>query len=121
MKVLKNCPNCGGILDNEGRCMYCKSKIYDLTGIKIDMNTKDIVLLRFEVEDKEIIYSVRPVTASIEHSISDWPRINIEFTGNPFQNEHKAQCAVIHKNVEAVILNEMLETLKEKSDDERTT
>ena len=114
MKELKNCPNCGGILDNEGRCMYCKSKIYDLTGMKIDMNTRDTVLLRFEVDDKEIIYCARPITVSIEHAIFDLPRINIEFIGtNPFNDTCKPYCLIIDKNAEPVTLNKMLETLKE--------
>lgn len=112
MKILKNCPNCGGVLDNEGRCMYCKSKIYDLTGIKIDPNTHDAVLLKFEVNNKEIVYCARPMTVSIENSISDLPRINIEFIGgNPFYNTCKPYCVIIDKNAEPVTLNEILDTL----------
>lgn len=35
---LNNCPNCGGTLDDTGRCVYCKTKVYDLTDIDLDGN-----------------------------------------------------------------------------------
>ena len=47
MTELKNCPNCGGILDDTGRCLYCKSKVYDLTDIKIDLNNREPIILKF--------------------------------------------------------------------------
>lgn len=42
IEILKNCPNCGGILDDAGRCMYCKSKIYDFVGFNIDSSMRAI-------------------------------------------------------------------------------
>lgn len=33
---LKNCPNCGGILGEDGRCKYCGSKVYDF--LTLDFN-----------------------------------------------------------------------------------
>ena len=38
MKKLENCPNCGGFLDDLGRCKFCGSKVYDLCDI--DARTK---------------------------------------------------------------------------------
>lgn len=32
---LKNCPNCGAMLNDFGRCEYCGSKVYDLTDIDV--------------------------------------------------------------------------------------
>lgn len=46
MKELKNCPNCGGTLDDAGRCMYCKSKVYDFTDVKIDLNNREPIFLQ---------------------------------------------------------------------------
>ena len=69
MKRLKNCPNCGGILDDEGRCMYCKSKVYDLTGMRIDLDTRDVVLLKFKSQGREIIYKAFPTEISVEHRL----------------------------------------------------
>jgi hypothetical protein len=66
MEKLKNCPNCGGVLDDTGRCMYCKSKVYDLTDINIDMNSNDIMLMKVKHGDQTIIMKVRPVNMSIK-------------------------------------------------------
>lgn len=72
MIQLKNCPNCGGILDDEGRCMYCKSKVYDLTGVNIDFNTRDVVLLKIKWQDQIVYLKAHPINAEIEmHSVYD--------------------------------------------------
>lgn len=61
MQRLKNCPNCGGILDDEGRCMYCKSKVYDLTGMRIDMDTRDTVLLKIKCNGCDVVLRAFPI------------------------------------------------------------
>ena len=33
IEQLENCPNCGGILDEAGRCKFCGSKVYDFLNI----------------------------------------------------------------------------------------
>lgn len=72
MIELKNCPNCGGMLDDEGRCMYCKSKVYDLTGVNIDFNTRDIVLLKIKWQDQMVYLKAHPINAEMEiHPIYD--------------------------------------------------
>lgn len=35
---LENCPNCGAILDDLGRCNFCGSKVYDLFDIDVSGN-----------------------------------------------------------------------------------
>lgn len=101
MRELKNCPNCGGVLNDEGRCMYCKSKIYDLTGMKIDLDTRDTVLLKFKYQGMDIIYKAFPVTVSIETSMAEINpfsdnrimiptpdvRLNLEFRAVPYINK----------------------------------
>ena len=32
IEALKNCPNCGGTINEAGRCEFCGSKVYDFTG-----------------------------------------------------------------------------------------
>lgn len=66
MTELKNCPNCGGILDDTGRCMYCKSKVYDLTDINIDLNSRDILLMKLKVGGQEMIAKCYPTNVSVE-------------------------------------------------------
>lgn len=63
MKELKNCPNCGGVLDDNGRCLYCKSKVYDLTDIDIDIDSRDIILIRFR--DKDYVWTMKAFPVSI--------------------------------------------------------
>lgn len=36
IEKLNNCPNCGGILDEAGRCVFCGSKVYDFMNISFD-------------------------------------------------------------------------------------
>lgn len=66
MEKLKNCPNCGGILDDTGRCMYCKSKVYDLTDINMDMDSTDIMLMKVKYKDQITFIKVRPVSMSVK-------------------------------------------------------
>lgn len=66
MTELKNCPNCGGVLDDAGRCMYCKSKVYDLTDINIDLNSRDILLMKLKVGGQEVIAKCYPTNVSVE-------------------------------------------------------
>lgn len=66
MIELKNCPNCGGVLDDTGRCMYCKSKVYDLTDINIDLNSRDILLMKLKVGGQEMIAKCYPTNVSVE-------------------------------------------------------
>ena len=68
MEELKNCPNCGGILDDSGRCMYCKSKIYDLTDINLDFNKTDILLMKIKQGEQTVIMKVYPTNISVEYS-----------------------------------------------------
>jgi len=65
MERLKNCPNCGGILDDEGRCMYCKSKVYDLTGMRINMDNRDIVLFKIQINGHEVIMKGYPINVTL--------------------------------------------------------
>lgn len=55
MEELKNCPNCGGVLDDTGRCMYCNSKVYDLTGVNIDLDTRDILKMKLKLNGQDVI------------------------------------------------------------------
>lgn len=73
MERLKNCPNCGGILDDEGRCMYCKSKVYDLTGMKINMDNRDVVLFKIQVNGYEVVMKGYPINVALnyEHEYQD--------------------------------------------------
>lgn len=52
---LKNCPRCGGTLNDNGRCEYCGSKVYDLTDIDIDLDSHDILRMRLKTGNGEFV------------------------------------------------------------------
>ena len=94
MIQLKNCPNCGGVLDDEGRCMYCQSKVYDLTGINIDFNTRDVVLLKIKWQDQMVYLKAHPINAEMEiHPVYD----DVYACGTRLttvHNRHNATCNI---------------------------
>lgn len=99
MIELKNCPNCGGILDDEGRCMYCKSKVYDLTDVNINLDTRDILAFKVKMNDKDIYFYARPTNASFDshfdsNYIEDWRGVPMVI---PMR-----RCLDIHMDFEAV-------------------
>jgi hypothetical protein len=77
MKVYKNCPNCGGTLDNTGRCKYCDSKVYDFCDIDLNNNKK--TYLRVKHQNQTIIAQVVSSEISITNEIGSFPVIEAEF------------------------------------------
>lgn len=53
IEALKNCPNCGGTLNEAGRCSFCGSKVYDF--LSIDFNKRECpsarTYIRMRVKD----------------------------------------------------------------------
>lgn len=53
IEELKNCPNCGGTLNEAGRCSFCGSKVYDF--LTIDFNKREypsaLTYVRMRVKD----------------------------------------------------------------------
>lgn len=53
IEALKNCPNCGGTLNESGRCSFCGSKVYDF--LTIDFNNRNYpsarTYIRMRVKD----------------------------------------------------------------------
>ncbi len=56
MNVLKNCPNCGGTLQDDGRCRFCGSKVYDF--VNINFNNPAPTYIRFKQGDQIVTYPV---------------------------------------------------------------
>lgn len=79
MKVYKNCPNCGGTLDDTGRCKYCGSKVYDFCDI--DLNGGKKTYLRVKYQNQTIIAQViaKP-EISITYENDCYPVIEAEFS-----------------------------------------
>lgn len=46
MERLTNCPNCGGYLNDSGRCEFCGSKVYDFVNVDFDKPAKTYIRIR---------------------------------------------------------------------------
>lgn len=79
---LKNCPSCGGELDDNGRCLYCKSKVYDLTDISIDVNSRDRIKLKLKCGENTIIMDCYPANISWERSCA--PQVYTDMDGSVY-------------------------------------
>jgi len=47
MEKLHNCPNCGGYLNDGGRCEFCGSKVYDFVNVDFDKNSKTYIRVKY--------------------------------------------------------------------------
>ena len=58
---LTNCPNCGGALNEAGRCRFCGSKVYDF--LTIDFNGRNTpsekTYIRLKIDDRIVLAPVR--------------------------------------------------------------
>lgn len=78
MQIYKNCPSCGGTLDDTGRCKYCDSKVYDFCNIDLTRNKK--TYLRVKNQNQIIIAEViASPRISITCETDCYPLIEAEF------------------------------------------
>lgn len=43
---LHNCPNCGGTLQDDGKCRFCGSVVYDFLGVDMDKRTPTYIRMK---------------------------------------------------------------------------
>ena len=77
IEQLHNCPNCGAILDDIGRCNFCGSKVYDL--FDIDMKDRTHKYVRIKTSKGIILAPIRVNTATMVMPQDTLPTINMEF------------------------------------------
>ena len=80
MEKLNNCPNCGGYLNDSGRCNFCGSKIYDF--VNVDFDNYSRTYIRIKSGGKIITMQVLFHAADI--SIQSDPISTDEVLGMPF-------------------------------------
>jgi hypothetical protein len=73
MERLRNCPNCGGYINDGGRCDFCGSKIYDFVALDLEKPSK--TYLRVKVKGKIYLWPVVFNVAEITTKAND---LNIE-------------------------------------------
>lgn len=96
MEELKNCPNCGGVLDDTGRCMYCNSKVYDLTGVNIDLDTRDILKMKLKLNGQDVIMNCYPTNAEFEFH-----------PNNEIYTDYKGVMHTAHRNPDVMVRLEL--------------
>ena len=71
---LKNCPQCGGTLNEAGRCEFCGSKVYNF--LTIDFNDRNMpsakTYVRLKANGKIVLAPVIIDTISAEYRSSDY-------------------------------------------------
>lgn len=92
---LHNCPNCGGTLQDDGKCRFCGSVVYDFLGIDLDKQAPTYIRMRHngKIAHFKVVFNSIEITMSSERptlymdneptmvmeSIDTWNG-NIEFT-----------------------------------------
>ncbi len=70
---LKNCPQCGGTLNEAGRCEFCGSKVFDF--LTIDFNDRNMpsakTYIRLKVNGKIVLAPVIVSTAKVSIKSDD--------------------------------------------------
>lgn len=73
IEKLKNCPNCGGTLNEAGRCSFCGSKVYDFLSINFDhtYHPSAKTYIRIKSNGKIILAPVIVNNSRIETRVSE--------------------------------------------------
>lgn len=77
IEQLKNCPNCGAVLDDTGRCQFCGSKVYDL--FDIDMKNRAHKYVRIKTSKGIVIAPIIFNQISLEMFWDALPSITMDF------------------------------------------
>ena len=76
LEKLDNCPKCGGILSDTGRCEYCGAKVYDL----FDIDVNHPKFLRIKWNNTLIVCKAIPNSMSLTMSYDAAPTLEASFT-----------------------------------------
>ena len=80
MEKLENCPNCGGFLDDFGRCEFCGSKVYDLCDIDVTNHVnRGRTYIRIKTDNQIILAPVMTNVVNITCCRDSFPIMDIEF------------------------------------------
>ena len=79
MEQLTNCPNCGAILDDLGRCKFCGSKVYDFCDIDVSPINRNRTYIRIKTGKATVIAPIMTHSVSMELSVDALPTMNVEF------------------------------------------
>lgn len=83
MDKLTNCPQCGGILNDFGRCEFCGSKVYDF--LCIDFGSDPFyrnsakTYVRIKVGNNEVIAPVIVSRCDLTMEVDSYPTMDCTF------------------------------------------
>ena len=78
---LKGCPNCGGTLNDAGRCSFCGSKVYDFLNIDFDKNggLTANTYIRIKCNNKIVMAPVVTESVQLNMSTDSLPIMSVDF------------------------------------------
>lgn len=81
IEQLDNCPNCGGRLNEAGRCVFCGSKVYDFA--VVDFSGKNRggpsapLYIRIQNDNGVLLAPVRSISAELTMSLDCAPTLDL--------------------------------------------
>lgn len=86
IEKLTNCPNCGGYLNDSGRCEFCGSKVFDFLSIDFDglHRPSAKTYIRIKTGSHIVLAPIVVDTVNLEMQTDEYPRCSVDFiiTGN---------------------------------------
>lgn len=84
IEQLKNCPQCGGVLNEAGRCEFCGSKVYDFLSIDFgckrnSMSAKTYIRIRANNQIMLAPIIVSNVGITMSSDPHEFPNIDVSF------------------------------------------
>ena len=82
MEPLRNCPNCGGYLNDSGRCEFCGSKIYDFVGLDFDRPTKTYLRMKYQGQIITLPVHINDFALDLSTECTQTGTLHFEVVGN---------------------------------------
>ena len=101
MKQLHNCPNCGGYLNDSGRCEFCGSKVYDFVNADFDKHTPTYMRIRYhgKIITMPIVINNTKITMQSEP-------LTVDYCGTHYLNPHPIRTGVFEFIITGDIIQE---------------
>lgn len=81
IEQLNNCPNCGGRLNEAGRCVFCGSKVYDFAVVDFSGRNRGgpsaPLYIRIKTDNGVLLAPVRAMAAELTMSVDCCPTLDI--------------------------------------------
>ena len=81
IEQLNNCPNCGGRLNEAGRCVFCGSKVYDFAVVNFSGRNRGgpsaPLYIRIQTEMGTLLAPVRSMSAELTMSRDCAPTLDL--------------------------------------------